>query len=433
MGNVLSTLTSSDSENEPDEVLAKPEDAHAEPLSGMDMNTADDLDFAAAEIILTANAAHLSAEVERREGDTGSDKSEALVRKVAAAIQDDTAVAKYSRIGDTETMVAETVTAETALHNVSAFYLNIARVLVAISLAIQPENDAAAGAGADEADDVLSPKFSMSRLSFCGARIQRFAKAVVPADGSVDTDVETESGVAEMTTLGNHYGIPELHDLYFDTDYDAETGAFLGMTDETKAVFDRDLARFYQAFSGETTVPDNIKRFGDIPLHENKDTDTDARPTPLFVCKFNEKDEVDCDPLFASVRGENGGDEGDGNELKMRLLSQFAEHLQKMIGTVIVRRRALVEMVNKMFVFGSQTVDGERKRRPRVRAYLTAAAVKKIATEAHQTITDMSLQCEIDNRIGDELFAALHAIQTLEGNESQIRGMERDLDLLIYA
>jgi hypothetical protein len=406
------------------------EDTDTTPFAGMDMTTADDLDFAAAEIILTANAAHLSAEVERREGDTGSDKSEALVRKVANAIQDDAAVAKYSRIGDTETMVAETVTAETALRNVSAFYLNIARVLVAISLAIQPENGAASSSdeGADEADDVISPNFSMSHLSFCGSRIQRFAKAVVPADGTVDADVETESGVAEMTTLGEHYGIPELHDLYFDTDYDAETGAFLGMTDETKAVFDRDLARFYQAFSGETTIPEHIKRFGDIPLHENKDKGVATQQTPLFVCKFDDKDEVDCDPLFASVRGES-----ENTELKSRLLSQFAEHLQKMIGAVITRRRALVEMVNKMFTFGTQTVDGERKRRPRVRAYLTSNAVEKIATEAHQTITDMSLQCEVDNRIGDELFAALHAIQTLEGNESQIRNMERDLDLLIYA
>jgi hypothetical protein len=426
MGNVLSTMYSSDSENEPDEVGLTHTDA--EPLSGMDMNTADDLDFAAADLILTANAARLSAAIERGDGEKGTNRTEALASQVATAIQDDdAAIAKRTRIVDAETGDAETVDAETARHDVSAFYLNIARVLVAISLAIQPENDAAAVA--DETDDVLSPDFSMSHLSFCGSRIQRFAKAVVPVDGTVDTDVETEVGVAEMTTLGNHYGIPELHDLYFDTDYDAETGAFLGMTDETKTVFDRDLARFYQAFSGETTVPDNIKRFGDIPLHENKYTDTDARPTPLFVCKFDEKDEVDCDPLFTSVLG----GENEDTELKSRLLAQFAEHLQKMIGTVIARRRALVEMVNKMFVFGSQTVDGERKRRPRVRAYLTVDAVKKIAVDAHQTIIDMSLQCEVDNRIGDELFAALHAIQTLEGNESQIRGMERDLDLLTYA
>jgi len=432
MGNILSTMHSPDSDHT--DIVAGLEDADANPLSGVDMNTADDLDFAAADLILTTNAAHLSAVIERGGGDDGSDRSEELARKVAAAIQDDAAIAKRSRIVETET-----VDAETARRDVSAFYLNIARVLVAISLAIQPENEAIAVA--DETDDVLSPDFSMSHLSFCGSRIQRFAKAVSPTDetaeqpgfeGAVDTDEGAESGVAEMTTLGNHYGIPELHDLYFDSDYDPETGAFLGMTDETKTVFDRDLARFYQAFSGETTVPDNIKRFGDIPLHENKNKD--APPTPLFVCKFDEKDEVDCDPLFESVLGgESGEKEGDENELKTRLLSQFAEHLQRMIGAVITRRRALVEMVNKMFVFGSQTIDGERKRRPRVRAYLTTNAVEKLAIEAQQTITEMSLQCEIDNRLGDELFVALHAIQTLEGNKNQIRGMERDLDLLIYA
>ena len=431
MGNILSTMYSPDSDHT-DAV-----DTDTNPFAGMDMATADDLDFAAADLILTANAAHLSATIERGDGVEVSGRYEGLARKVAAAIQDDAAVAKRSRIvdaetgdaetGDAETGDAETGDAETARRDVSTFYLNIARVLVAISLAIQPENDP--DAVADETDDVLSPDFSMSRLSFCGSRIHRFAKAVIPADGIVDTDVKPDSGVAEITTLGNHYGIPELHDLYFDTDYDADTGAFLGMTDETKTMFDRDLARFYQAFSGETTVPDNIKRFGDIPLHEKKDTD--ARPEPLFVCKFDEKDEVDCDPLFASVLG--GESEDKDTELKTRLLAQFAEHLQKMISSVIVRRRALVEMVNKMFVFGSQTVDGDRKRRPRVRAYLTTNAVEKIAIEAHQAITDMSLQCEIDNRIGDELFAALHAIQTLEGTESQIRGMERDLDLLIYA
>ena len=427
MGNVLSTMNSSDTDDEYDRTN---DESSPSPLSGTDMSTADDLDFAAAELILTTNAAHLSAVVKRGDGEDGSDRSEALAHKVATAIQDDAAVAKRSRIVDSNT--SESVDTETARRDVSAFYLNIARVLVAISLAIQPENDSVAVA--DEEDDILSPDFSMSRLSFCGSRIQRFAKTKFA--GSGDTEEEVESGVAEMTTLGNHYGIPELHDLYFDADYDEETGAFLGMTDETQAVFDRDLTRFYQAFSGETTVPDHIKRFGDIPLHENKNNDSkeaEAVPTPLFVCKFDENDEVGCDPLFMSVLGGEREIESDNTTLKSRLLSQFAEHLQKMINSVITKRRALVEIVNKMFVFGTQTVDGERKRNPRVRAYLTANVVEKLTSEAQKTITDMSLQCEIDNRLGDELFAALHAIQTLEGNESQIRGMERDLDLLIYA
>lgn len=418
MGNILSVIDSPDTE-----------DTTINRLPKMDLSSVDDLDFAAAEIILTTNSSHLSAVVARGYDADDLDKSESLAHKVADAIQDDVAVAKWSRIMDTPTMESGSVDSETARRDVSAFYINIARVLTAISMAIQPESDAVTNAG--DTDDIISPDFSMSRLSFCGSRIQRFAKTTFTGTDDA-ADAETESRVAEMTTLGNQYGIPELRDLYFDTDYDSETGAFLGMTDDTKAAYTRDLERFYQAFSGETSVPDHIKRFEDIPLHENTrhvTKDSKDERSPLFVCKFNESDEVDCDTIFTD------DNEHDGVELdlKSNLITQFAEHLQKMIHSVITRRRALVEIVNKMFVFETQSDDEERKKRPRVRAYLTSDAVVNLVTDAQKIITDMSLQCEIDSRIGDELFVALHAIQTLEGNKSQIRGMEHDLDLLIYA
>ena len=433
MGNVLSMLDS------PDTIIndASPdtEDTTSNLLPKMDLSSVDDLDFAAAEIILTTNSSHLSAVVARGYDADDLDKPESLAHKVADAIQDDVAVAKWSRIMDTPTMESGSVDSETARRDVSAFYINIARVLTAISMAIQPESDAVTNAG--DTDDIISPDFSMSRLSFCGSRIQRFAKTTFTgtddaAAADADADAETESRVAEMTTLGNQYGIPELRDLYFDTDYDSETGAFLGMTDDTKAAYTRDLERFYQAFSGETSVPDHIKRFEDIPLHENTrhvTKDSKDEPSPLFVCKFNESDEVDCDTIFTHDNEHDGAE----LDLKSNLITQFAEHLQKMIHSVITRRRALVEIVNKMFVFETQSDDEERKKRPRVRAYLTSDAVVKLVTDAQKIITDMSLQCEIDSRIGDELFVALHAIQTLEGNKSQIRGMEHDLDLLIYA
>jgi len=86
-----------------------------------------------------------------------------------------------------------------------------------------------------------------------------------------------------------------------------------------------------------------------------------------------------------------------------------------------------------MFVFGTQTIDGENTRRPRVRAYLTADVVKSLTTETQQIITDMSVQCERDNRIGTEMFVALHAIQTLESNTRQIQTLENDLNNLVYA
>jgi len=427
MGNILSTLQSND-DYEPAKTTLAIDETDRALHSNVDIADADDLDFIAGELILNTNTAHLRTVL-----DSGNEKTERtteLVQKISAAIQDDAAVAKYSRIVKTDADETETIDIDTARQEVSRFYLNIARVLVAISLAIQPENDAEIQS--EGTDDILTPDFSIARMSFCGSRINRFATTSV--NGIDVSEGHTNHDVAEMTTLGNGYGIPELHDLYFDTDYDQETGSFLGMTEDTKSVFEQDLTRFYHAFTGETSVPEHIKRFGDIPLHDNNTHDAkniDDPPEPLFVCKFDNNDEVGCDPIFTSVHG----DEPDNKtvSLKSHLLTEFAEHLQQMIKSVIVKRRSLVEKINRMFVFGTQTIDGENTRRPRVRAYLTADVVKSLTTETQQIITDMSVQCERDNRIGTEMFVALHAIQTLESNTRQIQTLENDLNNLVYA
>lgn len=395
----------------------------------MVMKDVDDIDFIAGELILNTNTAHLSKVVGN--GNKDSDRSVGLLEKITTAIEDEAVVAKYSRIIDTNHDDTEKPGLDAARQEVSKYYLDIARVLVAISLAIQPENEAEAQSG--DTDDVLSPNFSMAPMSFCGSRIHRFAKTSI--NGS-DVNEEGIPDVAEMTTLDDRYGIPELYDLYFDADYDKETGSFLGMSEEAKTMFEQDLARFYQVFSGETSVPEHIKRFGDIPFDDNTQ-DHDAKnviehssPSPLFVCKFDENDAVGCDSLFTSVRSDEP--ESENSSVKSQLLTEFAEHLQKMIKSVIVKRRKLVDIVNRMFVFGRQVVDNKNMRRPRVRPYLSSDVVKSLSTETHQIITDMSVQCEIDNRIGNEIFIALHAIQTLENNKRQLKTLELDLNKFVY-
>ena len=420
MGNTFSTLQT----NEEYEFMESEEPELDN--TNMDPKDADDIDFIAGELILTANTAHLSEVIGN--GNNENVRTVDLLNKISTSLQDEAAIAKYSRI--IETNDKEKPEVDTIRQEVSRYYLDIARVLVAISLAIQPENEAETHS--DDTDDVLSPNFSVARMSFCGSRINRFAKTSI--NGS-DINEDTHD-VAEMNTLDNRYGIPELYDLYFDTDYDPETGSFLGMSEETKTIFEQDLARFYKVFSGETSVPEHIKRFGDIPINvnsqEHDDKDSIEPSSPLFVCKFDANDEVDCDSLFTSVHGDETNDREEIS-VKSQLLTDFAEHLQKMIKSVIVKRRRLVDIVNRMFVFGTRLVDGEKMRRPRVRPYLSSDVVKSLTTETHQIITDMSVQCEIDNRIGNEIFIALHAIQTLESNKRQIQTLEFDLNQVVYA
>jgi hypothetical protein len=373
---------------------------------------------------LTMYSSHLDAVVR---GKVASDTNPAtdLVHDISTAIQDGAAADKHARIADVD---AESgADAESVRRSVSAFYLTIAKVLSAISLAIQPENEPPADPA--ETDNLFSPDFKMSRMSFCGTRIQRFAKEVTANGANGADDSNASDRVAEINTLDDYFGIPELYDLYFDADYDMETGAFLGMTDETRTTFNRDLGRFYKAFSGEEVVPDHIKRFSDIPLRLSNDdpnrSEPDA-PRPLFVCKFND-DEVDCSPLIVNVVNP---DNSASAALKAELITQFAEHLQKMIRSVVTKRRQLIDLVNQMFVYGTKKTGEERDRHPRVRAYLTMKALTTIASDAQRIIADMSLQCEVDNRTGDQLFSAMHAIQLLESNEAQINVMKHELELL---
>ena len=348
MGNILSTLKNEDDNEhvqQPETDLNKVDDNIQ---SDMVVKDADDLDFIAGEIILTTNTEHLSKAIGSNNKET--ERTTILLEKISEVVDEKSAIAKYSRIVEnTSSDNTEAHDTDKARLEVSKYYLDIARILVAISLAIQPENEAEIHT--DDSDDILTPNFSMARMSFCGSRINRFAKTSI---NGTEEHEEDNHNVAEMTTLGDRYGIPELYDLYFDTDYDQETGSFLGMTEETKTMFEQDLAKFYRVFSGESSVPESITRFGDIPLNnsnqEDEDKDVKEKSSPLFICKFDTNDEVDCDPLFNSVHGNELENEED-TSIKSHLLTEFAEHLQKMIKSVIVKRRRLVEIVNRMFVF----------------------------------------------------------------------------------
>ena len=77
----------------------------------------------------------------------------------------------------------------------------------------------------------------------------------------------------QTKSLLEEIGMRELQKLYWD-DFDYKTGKFIGMTEEMrKNIFNKDLKTLYTAFTGENSMPSNIKDFGDIPLrnfHESR-------------------------------------------------------------------------------------------------------------------------------------------------------------------
>ena len=54
--------------------------------------------------------------------------------------------------------------------------------------------------------------------------------------------------------LTQEQGIPELINLYYDTDYDPVTGEFNGMTEHSKKLYDHDLKLFYKSFTQQDKI-----------------------------------------------------------------------------------------------------------------------------------------------------------------------------------
>ena len=70
-------------------------------------------------------------------------------------------------------------------------------------------------------------------------------------------------------TLSEENGIPELMNLYLDSNYDFSTGLFTSMSPETELKYHKDLTDFYTSFTQEDIMPDYIKSFSDIKLKDN--------------------------------------------------------------------------------------------------------------------------------------------------------------------
>jgi hypothetical protein len=131
-----------------------------------------------------------------------------------------------------------------------------------------------------------------------------------------------------VKNLGDEPGIPELMELYYDDDYDYETGKFKGMKPETQLIFNENLKSFYSVFA-ETNgqpMPDNIKKFSDIKL---KDYDKKLNCRGKYA------------PYNSNVRG----------TLEDDLFKQYAENLKQMLNKANTNQELLLDVLNKLFVY----------------------------------------------------------------------------------
>ena len=205
--------------------------------------------------------------------------------------------------------------------------------------------------------------------------------------------------------LDSEPGIPELDMLYYD-EYDYNDGIYKSMTPETKKLYEKDVKMFYKTFSGQSTVPDYIKTFSQIPL---KDFHKGRGCTKKGIYRKDYE---------ATLRN--------------RLFNNYANHLQNMMKTTKTNQDKLLKIIDKIFVrkiVPTKTDEGKNTKRITIsiNPKLNDKKLQEIVVETRNIITNLYLTCEEDFLKGLKIFESIVEKQILDTSIKQIERLEKEI------
>ena len=251
----------------------------------------------------------------------------------------------------------------------------------------------------------------ISKVNLCSSRINSLMKDKAPLDEigkNSNTviniknnfcDLNSKDGVSKK--LATEPGIPELETLYYDI-YDYNTGKFSSMSNPMNTQYQTDLKKFYTLFTGSTKkMPNNIKRFGDIPLRDyNK----------VSQCKKN--------GVFRKTY--NG-------TIKEKLFSEYAINVQTMMTNTDTNQKALLAIIDQLFIFIKNPQDPNKKLIV-INPALTNQLLTELVTKTRLAIINLYSTCEKDFFKGLQIFEALVEKQILDTSTSQIKQLQQNVE-----
>lgn len=191
-------------------------------------------------------------------------------------------------------------------------------------------------------------------------------------------------------TLASEPGIPELDKLYYDV-YNFDQGGFTGMSVEMAKVYLKDVQTFYKIFTGEQTVPDNVKTFSDVPL------------------KALYKSQQCIKNAYANTYK---------GSIKEKLFQDYVEHMKKMMATTETNQNKLLAIIDKIFIFEVNPIT--KAREVTIRPNITEDALQRIVTETRNIIINLYITCEQDFLTGIEIIEAIVENQVKETTNAQL-------------
>ena len=291
---------------------------------------------------------------------------------------------------------------------IAKFYIKIAHIFAAIVTTINPVYVYKNSEGLIERASLfeknkipINAPRNIFKMNICENRINALkSKGKEDANMVLNPQLCTMNinDKGETKSLEDEPGIPELKQLYYDDNYDFQTGKFLGMSKETQQKFIEDLGIFYKIFTGNNDVPPNITSFGDIKLKDYHKSQQCQGESPAF--KMN-------------IQGSTSN----------KLFAQYAENLKNMIKDANKNQEALLEIINEIFVY---MVDPQtNKKQIRIHPELTEIKLQKIVERTRELIIKLYLKCEIDFANGIKIYEAIVEEKILETAQKQIESLNK--------
>ena len=302
--------------------------------------------------------------------------------------------------------------------SISKFYIKIAHIFAAIVTTINPiyvyKDTEGKNVRVSLFEKGQIPKNTpreIYKLNICDNRINALKNK-----NSLEVDINDNFTVSPKVcnvnigeygnskTLADEPGIPELEELYYDDNYDFKTGKFIGMSEKTKQIFESDLQIFYNIFTGKSSMPPEIKRFSDIKLREYHKMGECTGSDPLFERNYK-------------------------GPLTNKLFSDYAKYLKNMIQNANKNQQALLQIINKIFVYVIDSQTG--KKQIRISPTLTEEKLQEIVVETRALIIKLYLSCEMDYVNGLKMYEAILEQKLLETSQNQIKNLNKMSDKLI--
>ena len=327
---------------------------------------------------------------------------------------------------------------------IAKFYVKIAHLFAAIAMTINPRYIFTDLSGIEQNISVFdkinipenlraSAKYKPTNI--CSSRIETLKPIQNTENGisitgkNCDMNKKIKSeidgvnipiGMEKDKNLSDEPGISELELLYFDK-YNFNDGLYYGMSEESRADYQKDLELFYTTFTGEKSIPSKKDENGKILKNKKGD------PIPL-ITKFSEiplksfhKQELCLDPNSPWKQTYRG-------KPSDKLFKDYADHLATMIQKSQEREKALLSIIKQVFSFW---IDPQKKEKVlTINPALTNDSLQELIVKTRKIIIDLYINCETDFQKGLKIYESIVKSKMLVTQQRRIEQFEQKADEL---